>query len=356
MGGLEIGSSRDTIPGGANAPVQDESTPAVGPGAAGGTGPAPDSNDPASPGNISITVVMSLVNFKPPGEVDTAIVVAMIALELKHIQEETNSNKIKIDQEAVRSVLAIKKGQLEQAGEKIEAALAKEENASIWDKIKMGFEALGAALMVGLGAALLAIPGFQVAGAMMIAGGVMSLIMVADTMTKELSESGMGIAGNLALLNGESEEAARDFDLGFTIGVAVVGLAMSVGSGIAGFKAAAKTIEAVQTLAKAWQQVVGKALQSVATATDSAINVVTATADIVAGVKRYDAADLRADSNELRADAKEKEAVIESINSSIDIAMAAMMASSNRFAEILEDILLSVKDTGNTLSQARFTG
>ena len=223
MNDLSVGASQGANPGGATAPVEDESTPGVGGGAAGGTGPAPDSNDPASPSNISVSVVMSLINFKPRGEVDTTILVAQVGLELKRLQEETNSNKITIDQEALRAALAAKREQLERAGEKVEEALAKEESASIWDKIKMGFQALGAAIMVGLGGMLIAIPGFQAVGALMVFGGVMSLIMVADAMTKEFSEDGMGIAGSFALLDGRSREEALAADLGFAIGLAVVG-------------------------------------------------------------------------------------------------------------------------------------
>ena len=97
-------------------------------------------------------------------------------------------------------------------------------------------------------------------------------------------------------------------------------------------------------------------MKTAASIAGSVVNTLTAGGDIGAGVVRFDATGLRADSNELQADAKEKEALIQVINSFIDIALAAMLAASNRFDAILEDTMASAQDRGNTLSRAQFTG
>ncbi len=309
----------------------------TGSGITGASGPAPD---PTSPTYTSI--LQSLGAFMPQLASEMVdILLAEVVSKMKDIQEKNNTERLQIDEEKKRTMLTQKREKLDEATEKVQDAIAKEESSSIWDKIKLGFQALGAAIMIGLGVALLFIPGFQAVGALMITAGVISAIMVADALTKELSDSGMGIMGNIVLAAGGSEEQAMDADLGFGIALAVVGIAVA----IATFFVPGGQANAMATMA-----------QSIATIAGAVINITTATGDIAAGVVRYQAADLRADASELQAEAKEMEALMQILDAFMDQVMSFLMGSNDRFNEMIDGLMQNIQDKGATLSKAQFTG
>jgi hypothetical protein len=285
---------------------------------------------------------------------DTEVLLIQIAVEMKKAEDTNQKEKIKVDQEAKRTALTEKETKLKEATEKIEKAISDRENASIWDKIKMAFEFLGAILMAVVGAILIATGAGVAIGAMMIAGAVVSLIMAVDSVVQQTT--GMGIAGNMAYAvakgEGKSEkeakEAAGKADMGFRISMAIIGLALAIGGGVAAFKAPMQVATAAQQVAST--------IAKAASVADNVTNVATGASDIAAGVHRYNASTADAEANQLKADGKDMEAMMKQLDDFIDQALQRLIAASDRFNAILDTITDSIQDHSNTLSRAKFTG
>lgn len=320
---------------------------------------APNGGVP-EPGRQTYSMVMESLSamLTPMSPVDVEVLLIQVAVEMKEAESTGAKEKIKVDQEAKRTALLEKDEKLEEAGTKIEEAIEERENASIFDKIKLAFEFLGAILMIAVGVLLLATGAGTAVGALMIAGGVVSLIMAIDSAVQ--MGTGQGIMGNIVYLaakaDGKSEEEAKDMaskaDMGFRIGMAVIGIALAIGGGVGAFYAAPAAAAKLGTQAAQTAQTIAKMASSV----DNAMNVVTAGADIGAGVYRYEATKHDAEANELKADGTDKQALAKMLDDFIDQALARLIASSDRFNAILDNITDAIQDRGETLSKTRFQG
>ena len=311
----------------------------------GGIGEVPPPTGTFTGNNVALNSLSAFMSGKPSADVDVLLV--QIAVAMRDAEAANQKGKINIDQEAKKAQLKEKEAKLEEAQRKIEEAEAKQNSSNIFDKIKLAFEWLTAILAIVAAVLLIATGAGAVAGTMMLAAAGTSLIMAVDSTV--MMATGNGIAGNLALLGGASEEEAAKADMGFKISLAVIGILLSLGAGIGGAAsgASAGTSAALQA-AKMAQKVVS--LSQVGTSLGMTATNVASTA------VKYEESELRSDAKSLEADAKTHEAVMQMLDDLIDQALSRLMAASDRFNQILEEITEAIADRGSTLARVRFAG
>lgn len=305
---------------------------------AGNTGPVPQ------PGMFQAAaygaLMQSMMALMPAMSNEDSSVKLMEATTLmKQIVETSEKDKIATDQEKKRTAIGEKTAKLEEAAKKIEESRRMRESGSIWDKIKLAFQAIAAVFMMILGAVLSAIPGFQAVGALMIAAGVISLVMMIDAAVKQAT--GLGIAGNLAkLAQPDNPDAWAKADMGFGISLAIVGLAAAVAT----FFVPGGQASAIATMA-----------QAVGSIVNGVIAGATAVGDITAGSMRYEASKRESEAKTLQAEGKEFAALLSQLDDIIDQALARLMAASDRFGAMMDALTEAMQDTGNSVSRARFS-
>jgi hypothetical protein len=322
--------------------------------------------------------------------IDVDVLLVQVAVAMRDTEATTQKSKINTDQETKKAQMREKEHKLEESAKKLE----KQQNGSIWEKIKLAFEWLGAMLAVAL-AVIAAVASLGGATALIVAA-IAAVALVIDSTVQQAT--GQGIMGNIVLAAGGTKEQAAQADMGFKIAVAVIGITGAIsGTGLGkAVKDIASSIldsamsaigKAIPALAKTGADAVtkgadaaAKTASTLASTADDALNAaklvakeaivaqnmvntgstanaaLSATSTVVdTGVKTV-AADLRADAKRLEAKAKSDEAFMQGLDDMIDQALSRLIASSDRFNAILDEITAAMSDRGNTLSRARFAG
>jgi hypothetical protein len=321
------------------------------------------------------------------GSVDVEVLLVQVTVAMRDTEAGNQKAKINTDQEAKKAQMKEKEAKLEEAQRKMDEAEAKKKSGSLIDKIKLAFEWIAAAIAIAVAVVMIATGVGAVVGAMLIAAAVTSLVMAVDSTVQ--AATGKGIAGNLAMAFGASEEEAAKADMGFRISLAVLGIAFAIGSGGAGAVSAARSavsagVKAADTARVAGETAVTVAKQA-ANAAKSAFTAAlressgaltqgaklargaastaeatqaagAAATDIARNAVQYEETNLRAEAKKLESEAKSHEAMMQMLDDLIDQALARLMASSDRFNLMLDDITETMADRGNTLSRARFAG
>ena len=273
--------------------------------------------------------------------------------KMKDSIDSSEKGKIEVDRDKQRAMIGEKRAKLEEAEKKIQEAIDKRNSASIWDKIKIGFQMLGALITIALGAVMIGLtpllgPAAAIAGGLVIAGGVCMMVLAIDSIVAASTKgqggaaAGMGIAGHFASLFTDDKELLGKIDLGFKLSVT----ALSVIFGIAGSLIMPNPAGMASII-----QGFASAAAGVATAT---IGVATATGDVVTGVQKYEASKLEAGAKEKQAEGKETEALMKVLEDAIDQALKRLMGAGDRFAAMLDSISEAAQDRANTMSRAKF--
>jgi hypothetical protein len=258
--------------------------------------------------------------------------------KLKEMEESAQKDKVKVDQEAKRSQLAEKADKLKEAETKIQEAIDKRNSASIWDKIKIGFQALGA--LIAIVAGILIAPVCPLAGGCLIAVGIIGMVMVVDSIIKETTSSGLGMIGHLAKACGASDEEAAWADLGFSCALALASIILSI----------------VAMRPDQMAQGIINMTQAVTSIASGVIAIGIGAGDITTGLIKYEAAKLDAEGKKQQAEGQEMQALIQQLDDFIDQALQRLMASSDRFNQMLEDLMSAIQDSAKTTAKAKFTG
>ncbi|MCP8939515.1 hypothetical protein NK718_13395 [Alsobacter sp. SYSU M60028] len=267
---------------------------------------------------------------------------AEVIAKLKKAQDDSANGKVEMDTKRQQSAIKDKEAKLKEADAKQAEANEKSKSVSIWDKIKLAFQALAAAFSIFLGAIVAAIPGAQALGALMIAGGIVGLVSVINDAVK--MATGAGILGNIAKACGGDETAVMACDIAFGAALAITGLALGIASGkfdvsqLAGFAAG---------IARVAQQVGSTVTKVVETA-----NAVGSAA--AAGVS-FSAAEQRKEAKELQAGAKRDSADLQGIEDQLDLALQMLMRAADAFNGMMDALTDKLNDRGEVLSHAKLT-
>ena len=318
-----------------SAPVQKkepgQETPTTSAGIAAQGGAAPDPSSPSFQ-----VVASSLSQFFPAlsGE-EIDIKIAQATLQLQEVVGKTNTNELVAKEEQKRESLAERTQKLEEAQAKQEEAEAKQKKGGFLNRLKTAFQFIGAALTVAIGAALIATGAGAAFGAVLVGMGAIQMMMAIDSVVAQ--ETGFGITGNIVKAFGGSDELARGFDIAYQVIATVAIIAVSI-----------MTMRAdvlVAEFAKGAALVVG----AVTTITSSSVA-------IKSSVVNNQAANAQADAQDLQADGQDLQAFNELLNDFIDQILNRVSGAATQFNAMLDDISQSVKDRGDTLARANFTG
>ena len=333
--------------------------------AAGGVVP-----DPTSQSYQAIT--QSLSRFFPTVSGDKIdILVAEASLKLKDIVGKTELNELHAKEEQKRQNAAEQRAAAEDAQKALEdarAAEAKAKKGGLFGKI---FGGIASALAIIAGAILIATGAGAVLGAALIVGGVASAAMLTDQIMAE--KTGMGLLGTLvtgdmkdleAILPGVSfseeayERVAERSDKAFKIiaitvmvlsAVVTMGAGFAASSASAAGSAAASAGGAAATTSKSVDmfQKLSAVVSSIAMAGSGVATATTA-------VFSFQAAQDQAEAFRGQADVVRSQAFNELINDFIDHILARVSGTNSQFNAMLDDIVASIKDRGETLARVKF--
>jgi len=342
----------------------------IGSGAIGQAGDAP----PPVPQETVANALASLTAFMSGGAgIDVDVLLVQIAVAMRDTEATNQKAKINTDQESKKLQLKEKEEKLQEAQKKLDEAEAKRKSASIWDKIKLAFEWIGAAIAIALAAVMIATGVGAVVGGLLIAAAITAIIMAIDSTVSHAT--GMGMAGHaayaVAIKQGKTEEEAKEAaskaDMGFRIALAVVGIALAIASGGAGIVSSVKSaVDAGRTVAQGIKEAFTLANQMLSqgaklarqaiSIAETANMVGSAVTNAGSSATRSEATKLSGEAKQIEAQTKTDEALIQMLDDLIDQALSRLMASSDRFNTILDDIVEAMNDRGNTMSKARFAG
>lgn len=349
----------------------------VGDGSVASAGPVPD------PISQSYEVVsQSLSRFFPTLTGDKIdILVAEATLKLKEIVGKTDTNELNAKEEQKRQNAAEQRAAAEDAQKALDdakAAEAKAKKSGLFGKI---FGGIAAALAIVVGAILIATGVGAVLGAALIVGGVASGMMLADQIVAE-KNGGTGMFGLMATkfmeARGFSEEAiernAAKWDKAFKIvaitvivlsAVATMGAGFSASSasagsaaagGAAGAAAAGGTTGTMTLTAASNVSRVVDLIQKVSTGVSSLAMLGSGVATATTTVFSYQASQDQAEAFRSQADVARAQALNELLNDFIDQILTRISGTNSQFHAMLDEVVASVKDRGDTFARAKFAG
>jgi len=224
------------------------------------------------------------------------VVICRLQEKTRKLQTESGLKSIQAKFEESNTGILQRKRKQEEAAAKLEEARKKMENASIWDKILGAFQALASLLSIALGGVMVATGVGSVLGSLMIAGGIVGLVCSIDTIVKLTSENNLGIAGNIAVLSGQSVEQAREHDKKFGYAMMAITLALAVATIAVGVHQFIS--KAVETAVKVSYRLLIRTLKIAS----AVAQVGAGTTMIGSGVLKGEAGMVRGDAMELKAE------------------------------------------------------
>lgn len=308
-------------------------------------GPVPDPNPNPNP-NVPLSYtsfVASLERLMPKiSDDDLEVLLAETEGKLKKTETGSDEDRINIDSAMKKAIMDQKKQQLDQAQQNIEDAAAKSQSTDLWDKIKLAFQALAAAVTLVVGLALIATGAGAALGVLLVAAAVVQIIGLVQSAMQETG--GHGILGQIIKDCGGSDDAANKADMALSIYTAIVGIVIGIatcwagGAGIVDIASAAAELATVIT--------------SLADATAA---VATGIGDGIAAGITYQAANDTADAKDEQAAAKELDAFATQIDALITMIIQHLSGVGKAFGDVLDTIMDTLKDVNNTLMHVKLT-
>jgi transloator len=291
----------------------------------------------------SLTEMMG-PNAKSDDDLDAKV--ASLEENLKNKLSQSDASQIQNDQAEQTAKIEAKAQKDQQAEQKIKDAVAKQQSASIWDKIKLAFEVIGAVLGCVVAGVLIATGVGTAAGIALAIGAAAGLMLAIDDVVKETTPDHLGIAGSIAHDSGEPLDYCQKCDMGFDIALAgiaaitsVVALVNPAGIFSAGAKLSAEATEVASQISKGAE--IAQGVNDIGTATTT----------VGSGVTNYQATTDQADAQGLQAQSKLLQAVINTLDDSVDIAIKALEAKAKTFAAVIQTVAQSAQDTANTIDE-----
>jgi transloator len=341
----------------------------TGSGVSAASGPAPASASTAT--QSAVMASLQAMMPKMTGE-QMDVMILSIVTKMKDTIDATEKDKVKVDQGTKRANLLEKQNKIEEADKKIQEAKDARENASVWDKIKLAFQYIGAILTILAGVALMAaatatgvgVAAGLIGGGMMVGAGIAMLALAADA-TYAQTNGGIGFVGEIvkqAKMAGgasqeEAEKAARTGDMVARIvigvGAAVAAIAGGAVAGIGAFVGAASSGAAIASTAA---QTAQKVMDIVMALLSAGTTIASSTGDAATAGVKYKASQTEAEGKKLQGDAKTLEALNQTLDDMIDQALARLKGAGERFDAMLDSLVDAAKDRGDTLARASFRG
>lgn len=368
-------------------------------------------------GNSS--AVDSLAAFMLPGggSGDTDVMLAQVAEMIDRVVQATQKNQIKSDQQTAEAKQKAQEAKLKEAEAKLQEAKKKEHTANILSALKCAFAWVAFVVSVAVAAVAIATGAGAIVGALLIAASVAALALAVDSTVDVATHKG-GVAGNIARECGASDSEAGKADMGFRIGVSVLGALFSLGAGAAGLLSAGKAAleagfgaleigeetggngletggevgltvtntsedtgttgagageganvsvkEIISVMKEAFMASLlessgnigqtAKLARQATAATNSVNSAGSSAVDVGKSVVTSQAEEIRADAKKREAEGKEFQAQLQMLDAVIDKAISLLVDEGNRFAAVLGSVVDAMNDRSQSLSQVRFEG
>lgn len=301
----------------------------------GGSGPAPTPE-----GGDYSSVLSAMRGFAPTvplGDFEARL--SEVASKMKEARSDADTERVQNQQEIKKQQIVENRQTLEQSRDKMETADGIADAEKISSTVSTALQAIGAGLMIAVGAALMAVPGTQVLGAVLIVGGALMAASAINGVVAATTDSGLGIAGSIAKAFGADDSTIMGVEIGATVALAVGSIAASVAAIVAtGGAAAPAAAGALLTSVNTIVGVVGAGVQ-----------VGTSAMNVASTVYSYEG-------TMLQADAKDTQAEMQQGDDFIDQALSHLMDANQRFNALMDEVTGMALETSDFLSQTRFTG
>ncbi|WP_057463709.1 translocator protein PopB [Pseudovibrio sp. POLY-S9] len=272
---------------------------------------------------------------------DIEVLVASVLDKMQGTQEAVEKNKVNLTQAKQKGALLDQAIKQEEAVRKEEEAKEKQKGLSIWQKISLAFQWIGAAISIIAGAILMALPtgATQAVGMMMLATGAIQLVMAIDATMQ--AAKGQGIVSYIATAAGADEKTIMGLDIASKMFMAIVGIGMAVISFfIPGAQAGS----------------VGAMIAAISSITSAIIQIGSTAGGLAAAGVSYSASQDVAQSKDLQADATDLDAFIQLLGQIIDQLLSILTKAGEQFADALDGTVSSMNERADTLSKTKFAG
>lgn len=295
--------------------------------------------------------------------------------KMKEVIGDVQTAKLLNDNERKRLTLHEKQQKIQEAEENLTQAAEKSEKKSLWAKITAIFTVVAAAVEFVLGV----ITAFAnpVAGAAMAASGALGIVLAADSIAEAFNGEGflsgdekVGLMAAMGVLTvfsiasclgvgSKAVKAAKSLSakVSAQTGQSAAATAGQSAAATAGQSAAttagqsANAAQAANTVGRASvaAEAAGNIMSGIAQTGEIAGTIVVASYDVEIG-------ELRSDAGRARADAKAIEAMTLLLDEFIDVLMEQISGENSKWAAMLEEIMASIDDRGESKARARFSG
>ncbi|MGJ0508138.1 MAG: hypothetical protein ACR652_13635 [Methylocystis sp.] len=272
---------------------------------------------------------------------DHEITLAELQEKFRDLLSKSDMAQVTVENEQRKAMLEKKIKDGEAAMQKMREAAAGKDAGSIWEKISLAFQVI-AAVFAAIAAVALMVTGVGIAlGVALVVGAVTGLVMAADGIVKQTNPDHLGMAGLAARQAGKSLEDARAADTAFGIALAVVGVLSAIASGGLEFAGYGAKV-AMEAVKKVVMEAVG-----------SFIQIGAGVSQIGSAVVNYEAAIAQGDALKIQAAAKELDAVLQELDQEVDLILNHLMNIHQNFNEVIDALIQSIKDKGDTAGHAR---
>ncbi|PLL11177.1 hypothetical protein C0V75_18020 [Tabrizicola sp. TH137] len=334
----------------------------TGTGVIGSVGPVPDQASP-----VYTNLIQQLRSFLPNTTVDDfEAMLAKATSKLKDAITTVQEGRANNEMESKRVSIKENEAKIDESKKKLDEAEAKRNSGNIFDILSLVFQAIGAALLTALGAALMATGVGGGLGGMLLASGIMMMVSFVNSVTSKENE-GAGILGSIVKAAGGDDKAVMAADGAFAAAMLIAAIAMipvaakAVPATVADMSA--KLSKMAETLGRTLASILGEVLTKVTQAAKPlglALQTVTSTLDagtqigssgmgLAATIDKNEATKLRAESTEIQA-------MMQQLDDIIDMALTLLMQINGNMQGMLDQLSDMMKDTGDTLSNTRFAG
>lgn len=274
---------------------------------------------------------------------DFEVLIATVISKLKDALGKVEQSRAESEMEAKRVNIKENEAKLEDMKKKLDESEAKRKAGDLGALLQLIFEAIGGALMAIGGAVWAAFGGGQAAVGLIVSGGIMLLNSINSAVS--MATGGTGILGSIAKAFGASDDVAMALDMAFVGTLVVVGMAVAIGTGTGAIGAA---VAAENGAALAAQ--IGVQVSNIVTSVGSAAS------QAATGVLKYEAAESSSQAKIKQAQSDEIQALLKQLDDLIDMALTLLMQVQGNVNAMMDSYSEMLTDTGNTLSNTRFSG
>ena len=306
-----------------------------------------------------------LISKRDEGDLDVELASAIE--KMKEVIGDVQTTKLLNDNERKRLTLHEKQQKIQEAEENLTQAAEKSEKKSLWAKITAIFTVVAAAVELVLGA--ITCVANPVAGAAMVASGALGIVLAADSIAEAFNGEGflsgdakvglmaaMGVLTVFSIasclgLGSKAVKAAKSLSAKVSAQTGQSAAATAGQSAAATAGQSANAAQAANTVGRASvaAEAAGNIMSGIAQTGEIAGTIVVASYDVEIG-------ELRSDAGRARADAKAIEAMTLLLDEFIDVLMEQISGENSRWAAMLEEIMASMDDRGESKARARFSG